>query len=48
MHLAEKPLEGRFSDEQKMQYTHKANDCGREWAEKNREAVWNEKSGRIS
>ena len=32
--FSREPLEGRFSDEQKMQYTHKANDCGREWAEK--------------
>ena len=32
--FSREPLEGRFSNEQKMQYTHKANDCGREWAEK--------------
>lgn len=34
--FSREPLEGRFSNEQKMQYTHKANDCGREWAEKSR------------
>ena len=32
--FSREPLERRFSNEQKMQYTHKANDCGREWAEK--------------
>ena len=32
--FSREPLEGRFSNEKKMQYTHKANDCGREWAEK--------------
>ena len=32
--FSREPLEGRFSNEQKMRYTHKANDCGREWAEK--------------
>lgn len=30
--FSREPLEGRFSDEQKMQYTAKANACGREWA----------------
>lgn len=30
--FSREPLEGRFSDEQKMQYTAKANVCGREWA----------------
>ena len=34
--FSREPLERRFSNEQKMQYTHKANDCGREWAEKSR------------
>lgn len=30
--FSREPLEGKFSEEQKMQYTVKANDCGRDWA----------------
>lgn len=32
--FSREPLEGRFSEEEKMQYTAQANACGREWAEK--------------
>ena len=45
--FSREPLEGRFSNEQKMQYTHKRM-IAVESGLKNREAVWNEKSERIS
>lgn len=32
--FSREPLEGRFTDEQKMDYTARANACGREWARK--------------
>ncbi|MGN0404475.1 MAG: hypothetical protein ACI4F1_04580 [Bariatricus sp.] len=32
--FSREPLEGKFSEEQKEDYTAKANACGREWAEK--------------
>lgn len=32
--FSREPLEGRFSEDEKMQYTSKANACGREWATK--------------